>query len=105
MFAKALEVIPRQLSDNGGIDSTDVLTQLRKAHKSGHKWHGVNFTDPNQPVADNFTSFVWEPSLVKLNAIEAATEAACMILSVDETIQNAAKDHTLPNHPSKMRGM
>jgi T-complex protein 1 subunit eta len=39
-------------------------------------------------VVDTFDSFVWEPALVKVNAIQAATEAACLILSVDETVRN-----------------
>ena len=37
---------------------------------------------------DTFESFVWEPALVKSNAITAATEAACLVLSVDETVRN-----------------
>ncbi len=39
-------------------------------------------------VVDTYNAFVWEPSLVKLNAIASATEAACLILSVDETVRN-----------------
>lgn len=39
-------------------------------------------------IADSFANFVWEPSVVKINAINAATEAACLILSVDETVKN-----------------
>ena len=39
-------------------------------------------------IADNYAKFVWEPALVKINAISAATEAACLILSVDETVRN-----------------
>jgi T-complex protein 1 subunit eta len=39
-------------------------------------------------VVDTFEAFVWEPSLVKVNAIQAAAEAACLILSVDETVRN-----------------
>jgi T-complex protein 1 subunit eta len=39
-------------------------------------------------VVDTFASFVWEPALVKLNAIQSATEAACLVLSVDETVRN-----------------
>lgn len=39
-------------------------------------------------MIDTFDSYVWEPSLVKANAITAATEAACLVLSVDETITN-----------------
>lgn len=41
-----------------------------------------------EDVADNFSACVWEPSIVKINAITAAAEAACLILSVDETVKN-----------------
>lgn len=43
----------------------------------------------SESIADNFAKFVWEPALVKVNMISAATEAACLILSVDETIKNS----------------
>lgn len=85
-FAKALEVIPRQLCDNAGFDATDILNRLRVEHARGHKWSGVDFD--NEGTADMMERFVWEPALVKINAIQAATEAACLILSVDETIRN-----------------
>src|ERR1700677_2175455 len=85
-FARALEVIPRQLCDNAGFDSTDILNRLRVKHKEGQRWAGVDFI--NEGIANNLEKFVWEPSLVKLNAIQAAVEAACLILSVDETIRN-----------------
>jgi len=102
LFAKALEVIPRQLSDNAGLDSTDVLNQLRQAHAEGKRWAGVNLaSDASKLVHDSIDSYVWEPSLVKLNSIEAATEAACMILSVDETVKNAKVDNSLPNAPHR----
>jgi T-complex protein 1 subunit eta len=83
-FAKALEVIPRQLCDNAGFDATDILNELRVEHRRGKIWAGVDFV--NEGVADNLERFVWEPSLVKVNAIQAAVEASCLILSVDETI-------------------
>jgi T-complex protein 1 subunit eta len=83
-FAKALEVIPRQLCDNAGVDATDILNRLRVEHKKGNVWAGVDFA--TESIADNMEKFVWEPSLVKVNALQAATEAACLILSVDETI-------------------
>ncbi|EGE04476.1 T-complex protein 1 subunit eta [Trichophyton mentagrophytes] len=85
-FAKALEVIPRQLCDNAGFDATDILNQLRVEHKKGNIWAGVDFD--REGVRDNMKAFVWEPSLVKVNAIQSAVEAACLILSVDETIKN-----------------
>ena len=83
-FAKALEIIPRTLSENAGMDSTDVLNKLRQKHSQGGQegiWYGVDVL--NQQVADMFNIFVWEPEVVRLNVISAATEAACTILSVD----------------------
>ncbi|KAF2150008.1 hypothetical protein K461DRAFT_296403 [Myriangium duriaei CBS 260.36] len=84
-FAKALEVIPRQLCDNAGFDATDILNRLRVEHRKGNVWAGVDFD--NEGVRDNMAAFVWEPALVKINAFQAATEASCLILSVDETIK------------------
>eukprot|EP00475_Leptophrys_vorax_P039182 TRINITY_DN7032_c0_g1_i1.p1 TRINITY_DN7032_c0_g1~~TRINITY_DN7032_c0_g1_i1.p1 ORF type:complete len:572 (-),score=59.84 TRINITY_DN7032_c0_g1_i1:76-1641(-) len=88
-YAKALEIIPRQLCDNAGFDSTDVLNQLRQKHAlpSGE---GVRFgVDVNTGgVVDTYSRFVWEPIVVKVNALTAATEAACLILSIDETVRN-----------------
>lgn len=88
-FAKSLECIPRQLCDNAGLDATDILNKLRMLHARNQKWMGVNLeVDADLGVADNYEKFVWEPALVKINALEGATEAACMILSVDATVRN-----------------
>ena len=86
-FAKALEIIPRQICDNAGLDSTDILNKLRMKHANNEKWYGVD-VDGASGIRDNYEAFVWEPSLVKSNAISSATEAACLILSVDETVRN-----------------
>ena len=87
-FARALEVIPRQLAENAGIDSIDVLNRLRKEHASGPSgiWMGVDVL--NEGICDTFLAGVWEPSENKLNSLAAATEAACCILSIDETVRN-----------------
>jgi len=85
-FAKALEIIPRQLCDNAGFDATDILNKLRMRHGKGETWAGVDIV--NEDIANNLEKFVWEPTAVKVNAIQAATEAACLILSVDETVKN-----------------
>lgn len=85
-FAKALEVIPRQICDNAGLDSTDIMNKLRVKHANGEKWFGVD-VDGTEGIRNNLDAFVWEPSLVKVNAINSATEAACLILSVDETVR------------------
>ncbi|XP_067138728.1 T-complex protein 1 subunit eta [Centruroides vittatus] len=85
-MAKALEVIPRQLCDNAGFDATNILNKLRQKHATGGQWYGVDIF--NEDITDNYESCVWEPAVVKINALIAATEAACLILSVDETIKN-----------------
>ncbi|KPP63564.1 hypothetical protein Z043_118168 [Scleropages formosus] len=85
-YAKALEVIPRQLCDNAGFDATNILNKLRAKHAQGGMWYGVDIN--NEDIADNFQACVWEPSMVRINALTAASEAACLILSVDETIKN-----------------
>lgn len=92
-FAKAFETIPRQLAENAGLDATDIVTALRQAHAKGGKWMGVDLD--NDCAVDTVETFVWEPALNKKNAIAAACEAACVILSVDETIRNPkARDPT-----------
>eukprot|EP00249_Psilotum_nudum_P004932 c18439_g1_i1 orf=380-2068(-) len=88
-YAKALEVIPRQLCDNAGFDSTDVLNRLRQKHALSSREGALFGVDINTGgIVDTFANFIWEPAVVKINAINAATEAACQILSVDETIRN-----------------
>jgi T-complex protein 1 subunit eta len=49
-------------------------------------WYGVDME--SESISDNMEKFVWEPALVKVNMIASATEAACLILSVDETVKN-----------------
>lgn len=101
-FAKALEVIPRTLCDNAGFDSTDVLNKLRAKHVTADgKWFGVDIEKAG--ICNTWESFVWEPALVKTNAIGAAAEAACMILSVDETVQNPQSEQ--PQQQAPPRGM
>merc|ERR1712135_253711 len=100
-MAKALEVIPRQLCDNAGFDSTNVLNKLRHRHAHGGVWVGVDIR--SEDVADNMDAFVWEPSIVKINAITAASEAAQLILSIDETIK-APSNKPTPQGPLPGRG-
>ncbi|EDV42833.1 uncharacterized protein Dana_GF18192 [Drosophila ananassae] len=85
-IAKGLEVIPRQLCDNAGFDATNILNKLRQKHAQGGQWFGVDIT--KEDISDNFEQCVWEPSIIKINALTAAAEAACMVLSVDETIKS-----------------
>lgn len=85
-MAKAFEIIPRQLCDNAGFDATNILNKLRQKHAQGNCWFGVDVM--NEDITDNYVACVWEPSIVKINAITAASEATCLILSVDETVKN-----------------
>ncbi|KAG7819712.1 hypothetical protein KL942_002592 [Ogataea angusta] len=96
-YAKALEVIPRQLCENAGLDGTDLLNNLRAQHSKGEAWYGLDFE--SETVSNNFEKFVWEPALVKMNALQSATEAAVLVLSVDETIKNE------PNEPQPQQPM
>ncbi|KAH8971343.1 hypothetical protein BDL97_02G135300 [Sphagnum fallax] len=83
----AIDVIPRQLCENAGFDATDVLSKLRQKHGQGEgALYGVDINTGG--IIDTYANFVWEPAVVKINAITAATEAACLVLSVDETIKN-----------------
>uniref|UniRef100_A0A061R0E0 T-complex protein 1 subunit eta n=1 Tax=Tetraselmis sp. GSL018 TaxID=582737 RepID=A0A061R0E0_9CHLO len=88
-FAKAMETIPRQLCDNAGFDATGVLNKLRQKHampNGAGRNFGVDISTGG--VADMYASYVWEPAVVKINAITSASEAACLVLSVDETVRN-----------------
>lgn len=89
-FAKALEVVPQQLCDNAGFDATDILAALRKKHFTSDdddgKWYGVDIEEGS--ICDTFKSGVWEPLDNKRNSLGAAAEAACVILSIDETVVN-----------------
>merc|ERR1719427_1984364 len=85
-MAKAFEVIARQLCDNAGFDATNILNKLRQKHAGDGLWYGVDVL--NEDIADNYAACVWEPAIVKANAITAASEATCLLLSVDETVKN-----------------
>jgi len=84
-YAGALECIPRALASNAGFDTFEVLNRMRSAHaRPGGEWIGVDIETGG--VVDAMEAFIWEPLVVKLNAMKAATEAACTILAVDETV-------------------
>jgi len=83
-FAEAIEVIPRTLAENAGLDPIDTLIELRKQHKKGNRTAGVNvFTGK---VSDMKKENVVEPIRVGSQAISSATDAAVMILRIDDVI-------------------
>ncbi|XP_073307606.1 T-complex protein 1 subunit eta-like [Primulina huaijiensis] len=72
-----------------GFDAIDVLNKLRQKHALPSGEGGPYGVDINTGgIADSFTNFIWEPPVVKIHAINAATETACLISSVDETAKN-----------------
>ena len=102
-MAKAFEVIPRQLCDNAGFDATNILNKLRQKHSQENgTWYGVDII--NEDIANNFDACVWEPAVVKTNEVIAATEAACLILSVDETVKSP-KSQTEQTAAAQRMGM
>jgi len=83
-FANAMEIIPTTLAENAGLDPIDVLIEMRKAHKDGKKHAGINvFTGK---IVDMKAEKVLEPIRVGKQAINSATEAAVMILRIDDVI-------------------
>ncbi len=84
-FADAVEVIPKTLAENAGLESIDVLVDLRSAHeKEDGKYKGINvFTGK---VTNSLDNGVLEPIVVKEQAIKSAAESASMILRIDDVI-------------------
>ncbi|MEA3165475.1 MAG: archaeal chaperonin [Thermoplasmata archaeon] len=92
-YANAFEVVPRTLAENAGLDEIDILLNLRRAHKKGDKNAGVNvFTGK---IEDMVANHVIEPLRVGTQEIKASTEAAVMILRIDDVI--AAKSFSPPS--------
>ena len=83
-FAEALEVIPQTIAENAGMDPIDTMVTLRAKQNDGKKWSGINAKD--QKVADMYSLDIIEPLAVKEQILKSATEAACMILRIDDVI-------------------
>jgi thermosome len=105
-FADALETLPRTLAENAGLDPIDILIEMRKAHKSGQKSAGVNVSTGK--VDDMSQLHVIEPIRVGRQALESATDAAVMILRIDDVIaskSSPAPSGGGPGGPGGMGGM
>ncbi len=83
-FADSLEVIPRTLAENAGHDPIDSLVELRSTHDDGQFAAGLDAYTGR--VVDMTEEGVFEPLRVKTQAIESATDAAVMILRIDDVI-------------------
>jgi len=95
-FAEALEVIPTTLAENTGMDPIDAISEMQSRHEKGELWVGLDAL--NGEVADMAELNVYEPMQVKAQAIKSATEAATMLLKIDDVI--AASKMKPPTPPS-----
>ena len=85
-FASALEVIPRTLAENAGLDPVNTIIELRKSHSDGDSHSGINVDDGG--VKNMLEANVLEPLRVVEQAIQSATETAVMILRIDDVISS-----------------
>ncbi len=85
-FATAMEIVPRTLAENAGLDPVTTIIELRKAHADGQRHAGINVYDGG--VADMLAANVVEPMRVVEQAIQSATETATMILRIDDVISS-----------------
>ena len=98
---RALDSIPLALGENAGMNPIDIMTELREKQNKGTKWTGVDVR--NTKVTDMFKQDVLEPLVVKEQIIKSATEAASMLLRIDDVI--AGSKSKMPPRPPGGGGM
>ncbi|MBU2589474.1 MAG: TCP-1/cpn60 chaperonin family protein [Nanoarchaeota archaeon] len=102
-FADAMEVIPRTLAENAGLDPIDMLTELKSAHDAGQKWAGLNvFTGK---VQDSWQQGIIEPLKIKTQAVKSASEVTELILRIDDVIAGSGSKNPMPGGMHDMGGM
>ena len=103
-FANAIEIVPKTLSENAGLDPIDMMLAIRSEHKKGNKYAGINVLGGK--VDDMLKNKVIEPLRVSLQEIEASSEAATMILRIDDVIASKGGGGGAPGGmPPGMGGM
>ncbi len=103
-FADAMEVIPRTLIENAGLDPIDAMTDLKAAHSKKQKWAGIDVFSGK--VMDAWKRGVIEPLKIKTQAVSSAAEVATMILRIDDVIASSgSKDKGPQMPPGGMGGM
>ncbi|MBW2993399.1 thermosome subunit, partial [Candidatus Woesearchaeota archaeon] len=100
-FADAIEVIPRTLAENAGLDPIDVITELKSEHDKGAKWAGIDVFSGK--VVDAWQNSVIDPLKIKTQAIKSASEVANLILRIDDIISGGKP--SAPAMPPGMGGM
>jgi len=102
-FAHALEIVPKTLSENAGLDPINMIIEMRRLHKKGNKYAGINVF--NGKVEDMFKNDVIEPLRLGSHEIQTATEAATMILRIDDVIASKSSGGGPSGMPGGMGGM
>ena len=102
-LADALEVIPRTLAENAGLDPIDMLVELRSQHEKNKKNAGLDVYTGT--VIDMLEKGVVEPLRVKTQAIDSATESAVMILRIDDVIASSGGEPGMPPEGMPPGGM
>jgi thermosome len=101
-YAEALEAVPTTLSENAGLDPIDIISELRARHEKGEIWAGVDVHEGK--VSDMKKLEILEPLAVKKQIIKSTTEAASMILKIDDVIASG-KMRAPPTPPPGAGGM
>jgi thermosome len=101
-FADSVEIIPRTLAESTGMDAIDTLVKLRAEHEKKNKNIGVAVLEGK--LDDMWKKGVIEPLKIKIQAIKSASEAAQMILRIDDVIASTKKSGP-PMPPGGMGGM
>ena len=96
-FANSLEVVPKTLAENAGLDPIDVLAELRAKHEEGLKTYGIDVLTGK--VRDMSEIGVLEPLRIVKQAVKSATEAAVMILRIDDIVASRQSEPGAPSGP------
>ncbi len=99
-FAKSLEIIPKTLAENAGLEQIDIMVELRSAHEKP-KGHSMGVDVFTGKVVSMYEKGVIEPLSVKEQAIKSASEASTMILRIDDVI-SGGKTNAPPGGPGGM---
>jgi chaperonin GroEL (HSP60 family) len=93
-FADAMEIVPRTLAENAGLDPIDMLTELKASHDKGKKWAGLDVFKGK--VVDAWKEGIIEPLKIKTQAVKSASEVTELILRIDDVIAGGVKEPAMP---------
>ncbi|MEM4703292.1 MAG: thermosome subunit alpha [Candidatus Pacearchaeota archaeon] len=101
-FADALEIIPRTIAENAGLDPIDILTELKSRHDKGETFAGLDVSSSAKnsgEICDTLKRGIIEPLEIKIQAIKSASEVAMMILRIDDVIASSRAGSSTPSTP------